>query len=60
MVLSLGRELELPLALGKRVTELYAHALQRYGDLDGALLAARLIAERAHVDFTARPPIMSF
>ena len=36
-----------------------AHALQRYGDLDGALLAARLIAERAHVDFTARLPIMS-
>jgi 3-hydroxyisobutyrate dehydrogenase len=56
MVLSLGRELEVPLALGDRVTELYAQALQRYGDLDGELLAARLIAERAHVDFTAGPP----
>lgn len=55
-VLSLGRELGVPLALGERVTELYAQALQRYGNLDGELLAARLVAERAHVDFTARPP----
>jgi 3-hydroxyisobutyrate dehydrogenase len=60
IVLSLADELEVPLALGERVTELYAQALQRYGNLDGELLAARLVAERAHVDFTARPPIVSF
>ncbi len=55
-----GDELEVPLALGERIAEHCAQAVERYGNLDGELLAARLIAERAQVDFTARPPIVSF
>jgi 3-hydroxyisobutyrate dehydrogenase len=49
-VLALGEQLDVPLALAERVTELYAQALGRYGDIDGELLAARLVAERAGVD----------
>jgi 3-hydroxyisobutyrate dehydrogenase-like beta-hydroxyacid dehydrogenase len=47
-----GRDVHLgvPLALAERTTELYAQALERYGDVDGELLAARLVAERAGVD----------
>ena len=55
-----GDELEVPLALGERIAEHCAQALQRYGNLDRELLAARLIADRAQVDFTARSPIVSF
>jgi 3-hydroxyisobutyrate dehydrogenase len=50
-VLALGTELGVPLALGERVTELYAEALEHYGNIDGELLAARLVAERANVAF---------
>lgn len=49
-VLALGERLGVPLALAERATELYAQALERYGDVDGELLAARLVAERAGVD----------
>jgi 3-hydroxyisobutyrate dehydrogenase len=49
-VLALGEHLGVPLALAERTTELYAQALERYGDVDGELLAARLVAERAGVD----------
>ena len=49
-VLALGEHLGVPLALAERATELYAQALERYGDVDGELLAARLVAERAGVD----------
>jgi 3-hydroxyisobutyrate dehydrogenase len=49
-VLALGEQLGVPLALAERTTELYAQALERYGDVDGELLAARLVAERAGVD----------
>ncbi len=51
-VLALGEQLEVPLALAERVTDLYRQALERYGDADGELLAARLIAERAGVTFS--------
>jgi hypothetical protein len=43
-----------PMALGQRIAELYTAALGRYGDVDGELLAARYVAERAGVDFTPR------
>jgi 3-hydroxyisobutyrate dehydrogenase len=49
-VLALGDQLDVPLALAERATELYAQALERYGDIDGELMAARLVAERAGVD----------
>jgi 3-hydroxyisobutyrate dehydrogenase len=49
-VLALGAQLGVPLALAERATELYSEALERYGDVDGELLAARLVAERAGVD----------
>lgn len=53
-VLTLGEELDVPLALGERVTELYSQALERYGDIDGELLGARLVTERAALTF--HPP----
>jgi 3-hydroxyisobutyrate dehydrogenase len=49
-VMALGDQLDVPLALAERATELYAQALERYGDVDGELLAARMVAERAGVD----------
>jgi 3-hydroxyisobutyrate dehydrogenase len=50
-VLALGDELDVPLDVMSVVTELHAAALERYGDVDGELLAARWIAERSGVDF---------
>ncbi len=50
-VLTLGSELGVPLALGERVSQLYAEALEHYGNIDGELLGARLVAERANVAF---------
>jgi 3-hydroxyisobutyrate dehydrogenase len=46
-VLSLGDELEVPLELARLVSDLHRRALAHYGDVDGELLGARLIAERA-------------
>ena len=51
-VMTLGRDFEVPLALAARVTSLYDEALEHYGDLDGELLAARRVAERAGIEFT--------
>jgi 3-hydroxyisobutyrate dehydrogenase len=51
-VLGLAKQLDVPLALTERVTELHAQALERYGDVDGELLAARLVVERAGVTFS--------
>ena len=48
-VLSLGDELEVPLELAGLVSDLHRRALAHYGDVDGELLGARLIAERAGV-----------
>jgi hypothetical protein len=50
--MTLGRDFEVPLALAERVTNLYDEALEHYGDLDGELLAARLVAQRAGIEFT--------
>lgn len=49
-VLALGLQLDVPLALAERVSDLYQQALERYGNVDGELLAARLVAERAGVN----------
>jgi 3-hydroxyisobutyrate dehydrogenase len=51
-VLALGKQLDVPLPLTQRVTELHAKALERYGDVDGELLAARLVAQDAGVEFS--------
>lgn len=51
-VLALGEQLEVPLALTERVTELHAKALEHYGDVDGELLAARLVVEQAGVNLS--------
>ena len=50
-VLALARRLDAGAAIAGRVTELYADALERYGDINGELLAARLVGERAGVRF---------
>lgn len=50
-VLTLGQGLDVPLALGERVTEIYGQALEHYGDIDGELLGARLVCERAAITF---------
>jgi 3-hydroxyisobutyrate dehydrogenase len=52
-VLALGDQLDVPLPLTERVTELHAQALERFGNIDGELLAARMVAEQAGVDFSA-------
>lgn len=52
-VLTMAGQHDVPLALGERVTEMYAEALQHFGDIDGELLAARRVAEQAKVEFGA-------
>lgn len=54
-VLALGEQVGVPLGLAERVTELYAQALARYGDVDGELLGARFVAEQAGVDLRRAP-----
>lgn len=53
-VLAIARGLEVSLTLAERITELYEEALECYGDVAGELLAARLVAERAGVEFSDR------
>ncbi len=48
-VVTLADELDVPLDVISTVSELHHAALEHYGDVDGELLAARLIAERAGV-----------
>jgi 3-hydroxyisobutyrate dehydrogenase len=48
-VLALGRELDVPLELAGVVAAAHERALERYGDVDGELLGARFVAERAGV-----------
>jgi 3-hydroxyisobutyrate dehydrogenase len=50
-VLALGRELSVPLELAERVAAAHEAALARFGDVNGELLGARLVAERAQVAF---------
>jgi 3-hydroxyisobutyrate dehydrogenase-like beta-hydroxyacid dehydrogenase len=51
-VMAIGRDFDVPLELAERVTAIYDTALSRYGNADGELLAARLVAERAGIVFT--------
>jgi 3-hydroxyisobutyrate dehydrogenase len=55
-VTQLAADLDVPLRLGNRVAELYGQALERYGDVLGELLGARLVADRAGVDFDQPGP----
>lgn len=45
-ILRLGADLAVPLELGILVSDLHHRALAHYGDVDGELLGARLVAER--------------
>ncbi len=54
-VRALGRELGLSLELADAVSEVHLRALERYGDVDGELLGARLVAERAGVELRRDP-----
>jgi 3-hydroxyisobutyrate dehydrogenase len=51
-VLALGEALGVPLELGAQVAALHEQALAHFGDVNGELLAARLVAQRAGVDFS--------
>lgn len=50
-VLALGDELTVPLELMTVVSGIHRRALAHYGDVDGELLGARFVAERAGVSF---------
>jgi 3-hydroxyisobutyrate dehydrogenase len=52
-VLALAEELAVPVELASVVDEVHRRALAHYGEVDGELLAARLVAERAGVRFTS-------
>jgi 3-hydroxyisobutyrate dehydrogenase len=49
-LLTTAGELDVPLEVISTVASLHSDALARYGDVDGELLGARLVAERAGVD----------
>jgi len=51
-VLRLGADLAVPLELGTLVSDLHHRALAHYGDVDGELLGARLVAERTGLTVT--------
>ncbi len=55
-VLALGRDHSMALELTSAVEAAHRAALERYGAVDGELLAARWVAERAGVRFTAPDP----
>jgi 3-hydroxyisobutyrate dehydrogenase-like beta-hydroxyacid dehydrogenase len=55
VVLALGDELAVPLELAAVVTDVHRRALAHYGDVDGELLGARFVAERAGVSFAPDP-----
>jgi 3-hydroxyisobutyrate dehydrogenase len=48
-VLDLGEDLGVPLALASVVDDVHRLALEHYGEVDGELLGARFVAERAGV-----------
>jgi len=52
-VLALGGELDVPLDLAAVVAGLHEGALARFGDVDGELLGARYVAERAGVNLAS-------
>jgi 3-hydroxyisobutyrate dehydrogenase len=47
-VLALGAELDVRLDLASAVSRIHADALERYGDVNGELLGARLVVERTN------------
>jgi 3-hydroxyisobutyrate dehydrogenase-like beta-hydroxyacid dehydrogenase len=49
--LGLARDLGVPMPTAERVAEIYGQAVDRFGDADGELLAARMVAERAGAGF---------
>ena len=51
-VLALGDELAVPLQLAEVVSEVHRRALAHYGEVDGELLGARFVAERAGVSLS--------
>lgn len=53
-VVALGDDLAVPMELTAVVSDLHRRALARYGDVDGELLGARFVAERAGVSFGPR------
>jgi 3-hydroxyisobutyrate dehydrogenase len=55
-VLALGQELEVALPVASAVSEVHRAALEHYGDVDGELLGARWVAERAGVRLDGAPP----
>jgi 3-hydroxyisobutyrate dehydrogenase-like beta-hydroxyacid dehydrogenase len=54
-VLAFGDELAVPLQVLAAVSDVHRRALAHYGDVDGELLGARFVAERAGVSFAPRP-----
>ena len=48
-VLDLGEDLGVPVALAAAVSDVHRGALEHYGEIDGELLGARFVAERAGV-----------
>lgn len=51
-MLALGDELTVPLELMTVVSGIHRRALEHYGEVDGELLGARFVAERAGVSFS--------
>jgi 3-hydroxyisobutyrate dehydrogenase len=51
-VLAISERLHVPLELTMSVAEVHQQALARYGDVPGELLGARLVAERAGINFS--------
>ncbi len=54
LVVALGAELDVPLELAAVVSDVHRGALAHYGDVDGELLGARFVAERAGITFGPR------
>jgi 3-hydroxyisobutyrate dehydrogenase len=50
-LLAMGEQLAVPLELARVVDEVHRRALAHYGEVDGELLGARFVAERAGVRF---------
>jgi 3-hydroxyisobutyrate dehydrogenase len=55
-VVAMGRELDVPLDVIRTVSDLHRQALRSYGDVDGELLGARWVADRAGVKLERDEP----
>ena len=56
-VVELAQEYGVPVDLSEMVRDLYAQALAHYGDVDGELLAARLVFDRSARQRDRRPSV---